>query len=135
MLPSASFFFPSPLPDSDSGRYGEQAAALFLRKNGYKVLVLNYSSRWGEIDIVCRHKHTLVFVEVKTRGENAWGTPAAAVTKSKQRRLILTAYAYLRELDDKDIPCRFDVVEVYLNPGQAPRCELIPAAFDLPDLP
>lgn len=135
MLPCASFLSPSSNPENNSGRLGEQAAAAFLRKNGYKVLARNYGSRWGEIDIVCRHEQSLVFVEVKTRGENAWGTPAAAVTKSKQRRLILTAYAYLKELEDKNIPCRFDVVEVYLNHGETPRCELLPAAFELPDRP
>jgi putative endonuclease len=116
------------------GQLGEASAARFLRTQGYKILVTNYSSRWGEIDIVCRHRNVLVFVEVKTRGENAWGNPAAAVTRSKQRRLILTAHAYLKELEDNNMPCRFDVVEVYLEQDQVSRCELIPAAFDLPVL-
>jgi putative endonuclease len=134
LLPYA-IFSPQTDPDHNSGRLGEKAACVFLRKSGYKVLVRNYPSRWGEIDIVCRHQNTLVFVEVKTRGENSWGTPAAAVTRSKQRRLILTAHAYLKELEDKDIRCRFDVVEVYLSPDQPPHCELIQAAFELPDIP
>jgi len=117
-----------------TGFLGESAAAHFLRQQGYKILVRNYVSRWGEIDIVCRHANTLVFVEVKARSEASWEKPAEAVTKSKQRRIIRTAYAYLQELEDSaEIPARFDVVEVYLQENQAPRCELITSAFALPD--
>jgi putative endonuclease len=112
---------------------GENAAAHFLRKNGYKVLTRNYSSRWGEIDIVCRHRDVLVFVEVKTRSASSWEKPIEAVTPSKQRRIIRTAYAYLQELEETNIPLRFDVVEVYLDAQGKTRCELIASAFSSPN--
>jgi putative endonuclease len=114
------------------GQLGEWAAARHLRQAGYKVLVKNYRGRWGELDLVCRHGDTLVFAEVKARGVNSWGTPAEAVTATKQRRVIRTAYEYLGELRTLDMPVRFDVVEVFLNAdGEAGRCELIPSAVEL----
>ena len=114
------------------GKIGEQAAARHLKKSGYKILVKNYRGRWGEIDLVCRHDDTLVFVEVKARGLNSWGTPAEAVTATKQRRIIRTAYEYLGELKTQDMPVRFDVVEVFLDAnGEAMRCQTIPSAFEL----
>ena len=94
-------------------------------------MVRNYRSRWGEIDLVCRHKKTLVFVEVKARSPESWGTPAEAVTPSKQRRIMRTAYAYLEEIKLQDMPVRFDVVEVFLKGDASPDCRLIPAAFEL----
>lgn len=96
------------------------------------MLVKNYRGRWGEIDLVCRHEDTLVFVEVKARGINSWGTPAEAVTATKQRRIIRTAYEYLGELKTQDMPVRFDVVEVFLDAdGEVSHCQLILSAFEL----
>jgi putative endonuclease len=114
------------------GRLGEQAANRHLRKLGYKLLVKNYRGKWGEIDLVCRHQDTLVFVEVKARGVGSWGSPAEAVTASKQRKIIRTAYEYLGELKTQDMPVRFDVVEVFLDAnGEAAQCRVIPSAFEL----
>jgi len=103
-----------------------------LRRQGYKHLVSNYRSRWGEIDLVCRHDNILAFVEVKTRGPQALASPGASVNASKQRRLIRTAQAYLQELKVREVSARFDVVEVLLYPGRKPACQLIKAAFSLP---
>ena len=124
---------PSRTDRAGRGKWGEDAAARFLKKQGYKVLVRNYLARWGEIDLVCRHEGTLVFVEVKARSEDAWSSPASAVTRTKQRRLIRTGYAYLQELKRDDIPVRFDVVEVDLRDKGSCECRLIPHAFKLPN--
>ncbi len=124
---------PSRSDRAGRGVWGEQAAARFLRKQGYKILVRNYGSKWGEIDLVCRHQETLVFVEVKARAMDAWAAPAAAVTATKQRRLIRTAYAYLQELKRDDIPVRFDVVEVDLRDDGTSTCRLISHAFKIPN--
>ncbi|MEM9445716.1 MAG: YraN family protein [Verrucomicrobiota bacterium] len=122
------------------GLYGERVAECYLRKNKYQLLTRNYSSRWGEIDLICRHKkiqptvklaNTLVFVEVKTRGPKFLEIPSSAVTRSKQRRLKLTAQAYLQELECSDPPARFDIVEVILAPGKLPQCEVIQDAFSV----
>jgi len=116
---------------SRPGNAGERAAFRFLVSNGYKPLVRNYRSRWGELDLICRDKGTLVFVEVKSRDREAWGRPADAVDLTKQRRLIRTAQAYLQELEEDEMPLRFDVVEVELEEGRPQGCRLIRRAFEL----
>lgn len=125
--------FPSPPDTTRRGQQGEHIAARALRRAGYKILVRNYTTRWGEIDLVCRHQNTLVFVEVKTRDASALERPASAVNASKRRRLIRTAYAYLQELGDFAIPSRFDVVEIRLCGDQPVDCEILPHAFSVPD--
>ena len=131
MHPWCSGYFRLPGDRKGRGDVGEAAACGHLKRQGYKPLVRNYRSRWGEIDLVCRHKDTLVFVEVKARSADSWGTPAEAVTPSKQRRILRTAYAYLEEIQLRDMPVRFDVVEVFLKGDAEPECRLIPAAFEL----
>ncbi|MFZ5807606.1 MAG: YraN family protein [Verrucomicrobiota bacterium] len=111
------------------GKFGEKAAACFLQERGYKILVRNYVSEYGEIDLVCRHKDTLVFVEVKARGESSSERPARAVDEEKRKKIRKTARAYVDELYVRDMPQRFDIVEVYLKQGCAPRCELLTNVF------
>lgn len=73
-----------------------------------------------------------MFVEVKARSRNDFGRPAEAVTPRKQRRLAKAALAYLQLLGNPAIVSRFDIVEVFLEPGVLPRFELFSNAFDLP---
>ena len=105
-----------------------------MRRNGYKVLYRNFRGRTGgEIDIVCRDRDTLVFVEVKTRTREDFGRPFDAVDRNKQKRLARGGLAWLRLLDDPEILFRFDVVEVIIAEGQEPRFELLRNAFALPE--
>ncbi len=114
------------------GIRGEKLACRFLRRNGYKVLQRNFRGRsGGEIDIVCRDKDTLVFVEVKTRTREDFGRPFDAVGRDKQKRISKGGLAWLRLLDDPDVLFRFDVVEVVICAGDAPRFELLQNAFPL----
>ena len=93
------------------GAVGEVAAARFLREKGYRILSSNYRCRQGEVDIIAAIAQYIVFVEVKTRGQNAMYSPREAVTLAKQRRLIQTALIYLSKYPT-DLQPRFDVVEV-----------------------
>ena len=114
------------------GARGEKLAARFLRAHGYKILYRNFKDRrGGEIDIVCRDGDTLVFVEVKTRGGEAFGRPIEAVDRQKQLRVSKGGLAWLRLLDNPDVTVRFDVVEVLWPDDGEPRCELIQNAFEL----
>jgi putative endonuclease len=114
------------------GKRGEKLAARFLRQNGYKVLYRNFKGRTGgEIDIVCRHNDTLVFVEVKTRGSEQFGRPLEAVALDQQLRISRGALAWLRLLDNPEILFRFDVVEVILSGNAKPHIELVQNAFTL----
>jgi putative endonuclease len=120
-------------PDHIRGRRGEEFACRFLRKRGYKVLYRNFKNRpGGEIDVVCRDGDTLVFVEVKTRGNEDLRRPFEDIKEFQKRQISRGALAWLRMLDNPDIPFRFDVVEVIAESGEAnPRCELIQDAFQL----
>ena len=114
------------------GEHGENLAARFLRSHGFKILYRNFRGRQGgEIDLVCRERDTLVFVEVKTRTREDFGRPLEAVNREKQRRISLGGLAWLRLLGNPDILFRFDVVEVIIAEGTDPRLELIRNAFQL----
>jgi putative endonuclease len=115
------------------GAVGEKLACRFLRKHGYKILYRNFRGRrGGQIDIVCRDRDTLVFVEVKTRSGEEFGRPLTAVHRDQQRRIAQGGLAWLRLLDNPDILFRFDVVEVLMPDGAKPHLELIQNAFQLP---
>lgn len=93
------------------GDLGEKAAVKFLKKNKYKILETNFSSKTGEIDIICVNKNYVVFVEVKTRKVDGLASGVYAVNDKKQQHIIKTASAYL--FDNKsDKQPRFDVIEV-----------------------
>jgi len=111
------------------GKTGEDAATLYLRTKGYKIMSRNYRSRFGEIDIVAKTGETVVFVEVKTRGKNPVDTPGSAVDVYKRQKLIKTAKCYIisEQLFDTDL--RFDVIEVELY-GLHCKIEHIENAFD-----
>ena len=119
-----------------SGSAGEVLAARFLRDKGYEIAAVNFHSRFGEIDIIARNAHYIVFVEVKTRDGNSLYAPREAVTVSKQRKIIKTAALYL-QTHASDLQPRFDVVEVYTQKAQPmAACEIdhIQGAFEAGDL-
>ena len=115
------------------GARGEKAAARYLRRRGYKILLKNFRSGKAEIDIVARHKDWLVFVEVKTRETEEFGAPSEAVDRDKQRNLSKAALDYLRQLGNPRIHFRFDIVEVVqrADSKKPDDIRLIPNAFDL----
>ena len=115
------------------GSRGENLACQFLKKNGYKILYRNFKGRTGgEIDVVCRDRDTLVFIEVKTRTREDFGRPLDAVNREKRNRIARGGLAWLRLLDNPDILFRFDVVEVILAENEEPRLEILQNAFSLP---
>ena len=95
-----------------SGKQGEDLAADTLRNKGYAVLARRYRTRYGEIDIIAKDKDTLVFVEVKARRTDQFGTAAECVSESKQRRIAAMALDYLNRINRPDALCRFDVVAI-----------------------
>jgi putative endonuclease len=114
------------------GTRGEKLAARHLRRQGFKVLYRNFRGRQGgEIDLVCRDRDTLVFVEVKSRTREDYGRPLEAVHRDQQRRISRGALAWLRLLGNPDVVFRFDVVEIVIAEGAPPRAELIRNAFQL----
>jgi putative endonuclease len=95
------------------GVNGEDLAARFLQENGYTVLERNFRYGRGEIDIIAEDAGTIVFVEVKSRSSESFGSPEGAVDSRKQRQLSKLALAYLqRERLLHKVDCRFDVVAI-----------------------
>ena len=96
------------------GAWGEDCAAAYLRRHGYRILVRNYSCRFGEIDLIAEKDGVLLFVEVKLRTNLQYGAPREYVTVKKQEKLRAAALLYLSERE-LDVPARFDVAEVYTD--------------------
>jgi putative endonuclease len=112
------------------GQAAEAAAAAHLARAGLSVLARNVRLPEGEIDLVCRERDTLVFVEVKCR-RAAWGdAPAAAVSPLKRRRLVRLAQHYLKWRRLERMRCRFDVVSVTVDGAAVSAIRHIRAAFD-----
>jgi putative endonuclease len=111
------------------GREGEDRAAQFLVKKGYKILERNYSTKSGEIDLVALHNGEVVFVEVKTRTSDAYGAPQLAVNPRKQLRMIKAALGYIKYKKLHQMPCRFDVVAI--TAADENQVELIQNAFEM----
>ena len=107
------------------GAAGEVMAARFLREKGYDIVGVNVRTRFGEIDMIAQKDSYLVFVEVKTRSEDALYEPREAVTDAKQSRILKTAALYLRA-HPTDLQPRFDVIEVFTGEGDP----LTPKAVD-----
>ncbi len=98
------------------GRWGEDRAAEFLQKKGYKILGRNYACRMGEVDIIAQKGRFLVFAEVKLRKNADFGAAKEFVTETKQRRVIAAAALWLQTNPSQRQP-RFDVIEVYAPLG------------------
>lgn len=101
------------LNSKKSGELWEKTAESFLCRHGLKVLEKNYSSRFGEIDLVMEHGNTIVFVEVRYRKSKQHGDGAESVTAVKQSRISRTAGWYLANNPARaEQFCRFDVVSI-----------------------
>ncbi|MDA1108574.1 MAG: YraN family protein [Nitrospinae bacterium] len=115
----------------DFGKKGEQAAASFLKKQGYRILKKNFSVSSGEIDLIAEHKDVLVFIEVKSRTDHSFGHPSMAVTRAKQKKIVQTAQVFLMKHPIKGRQVRFDVVSIL--PGKEDpdslRVEVLQDAF------
>ena len=102
------FYFKSA---AERGKWGEQEAAKYLRKEGYTLLSAGYRTRHGELDIVCEKDGIVVIVEVKTRSAYEFARGIDAVSYHKINRMKAAASAYLAQKND-DRPIRFDVIEI-----------------------
>jgi putative endonuclease len=108
---------------SEVGQIGEETAAKYLKKMGYKILDRNWKNpfgyRLGEIDIIAREKKEIIFVEVKTRAADNCNQlnvlPEEQINRSKLHKLERIASCYLNVKRLKSFPYRFDAVSVWLD--------------------
>lgn len=112
-------------------RAAEDAAADFLRRQGYQIARRNFATHIGEIDIVAIEDGMVVFVEVKSRSSDAFGPPEAAVDRRKRAKLRRIAQLFLERHGLTESPCRFDVVALTQAPQSAEgwKIELFRDAF------
>ncbi len=113
------------------GRWGEEAAAGWLRGQGMQILERNYRTPVGEIDIIARQGKLLLFIEVKTRRGVGFGLPQDAVGKTKQRQIVRTAQWYLGRGGARGLQPRFDVIAVRPDDDGEAVIEHIADAFGL----
>lgn len=102
----------------DKGKIGEDIAVKFLTKKGFKILRRNYRYGKGEIDIIAMDGDKLIFVEVKARTSDKFGTPEDSVTFKKRKQLRKIAEAFLQTNEVKFSECRFDVIGIILKKGK-----------------
>lgn len=119
------------------GQLGEKLAVKYLQRQGYDIVALNFTTPTGEssaeIDIIVYDRkttsHQLVFVEVKTRSDDSFAPPEAAVDLQKQRKIIRAAKAYRKMLQIESDPYRYDVIGIVMHQNEQPKITLFKNAF------
>ena len=103
---------------NEVGKIGEEIAKKFLKKAGYKIIKQNYKTKYAEIDLITQNKKCLVFVEVRTKvGEN-FGTPEETINKKKIKKLLgnAMAYAFIKKWGGS---FRIDAICIVLKPDHS----------------
>lgn len=103
------------------GIIGEKIAQGYLINKGYEIIETNFYTKRGEIDIIAQNDKCIIFVEVKTRTNLKFGTPAMSVNSTKRKHIksVAKTFIYLNRLYKYEV--RFDVVEIFINNG---KCEI-----------
>ena len=99
-------------PHLQSGEDAESIALHWLEARGLTLVMRNYSRKCGEIDLIMRHRHDLVFVEVRYRKNRAFGGAEESVTRKKQNKIRKTAESFLQQYRNRYEQCRFDVIAI-----------------------
>lgn len=106
------------------GDRAESKATRALRNEGYEILERNFRCRVGEIDIITQKDGFICFVEVKYRRPSGFGTAVDAITKTKMRKILMTARRYLHENDKSSVDYRIDAVVI-----NGDNVEIIPNVY------
>ncbi|MGO0122564.1 YraN family protein [Desulfothermobacter acidiphilus] len=93
------------------GKQAEELAVAYLQRAGWQILERNFRCRWGEIDLVAREGDTVVFVEVRSRSNLAFGSPEESIGWHKRERMK-KAVRYFIGRYGREFPCRFDVIAI-----------------------
>jgi len=110
---------------NDTGSRAEELVAELFRRAGLRILARNWRCRHGEIDLIAEERGTLVFAEVRYRGNSSFGGAAESITEAKRSRIVAAASLYLAGRPQAD--CRFDVL--LLDALQGGRIRWIRNAF------
>ena len=97
--------------NTEIGKRGEEIAAEFLKKQGVDIIEKNYHTKFGEIDLIGFDKSTIIFIEVKLRNNDNFGTPVEAITQTKLKRIYKSALWYI-SMHKHNYDYRFDVIAI-----------------------
>ena len=97
------------------GKKGELLAQEHIRKQGYTLLEKNFRCKLGEIDLIAKDRHMVVFLEVRTKTSTAYGPAYNSVTPHKQRQVKRVALFYIAQHNLVNTQFRFDVIGITLN--------------------
>ena len=111
------------------GKDGENIAAAFLEKKGFRIIEKNYRTAFGEIDIIAQDRDVIVFVEVKTRSGTTFGYPFEAVNPKKREKIRKVALCFMKRRK-KESPARFDVLSICFD-NKRQQIEHIQDAFEV----
>jgi len=104
------------LPKRSLGNIGEEVARLVLEKKNYRIIEQNFKSGTGELDIIASTGKTLVFIEVKTRTSDDYGSPSESIGNTKISRIRKTASWYLAKKNKGGFQdCRFDIIAIMVK--------------------
>ncbi len=110
-------------PRHHRGRRAEQQVCTYLQRQGLELLTRNYRCRQGEVDLVMRHADSIVFIEVRYRHRQHYGSAAESVDWHKQQKLIHCASYFLQQHPRlARLPARFDVAAVSPGPAEDRPC-------------
>lgn len=98
-----------------TGKLGERIAKIFLIRRGFSILAKNFSTPFGEIDLVAEQNGYIVFFEVKTRTSERFGPPVSAITRIKQKHILKNCQYYRKRYRLYNRPCRIDVIAISLD--------------------
>ncbi len=100
---------PRRLSNREIGAAGEEQAAVWYQRHGYRIVARNWRCREGELDLVVTKRRLLVICEVKSRSSLAFGAPIEAITPVKAQRLRVLAGRFIEETGARPSGVRFDV--------------------------
>ncbi|MCH3924704.1 MAG: YraN family protein [Bacteroidales bacterium] len=110
------------------GRKGENLATEYLMQKGYRIMQRNVTFKKNEIDIIAIDKNEIVFVEVKERATDVFGSPYEKVDRKKQELIIKVADNYIIR-NNINLEARFDIVSIVDIDSEEPKIEHIIDAF------
>ena len=113
-----------------TGNKGESIARDYLVQKGYTIIDSNWSTRFGELDIIAKKDEIYVFVEVKTRHSQNTESAFASITTSKREKMIKAVYQYLHDNNLDDMNWRIDAIGIALYRDQSPIIDHVEDAFD-----
>ena len=103
------------------GRKGEDLAAAYLQRRGYRILARNIRTPYGEIDIIAHKSNRYIFVEVKTRTTAQFGFPEEAITPQKWQRMVESAEHWLGENVPESSDWQIDVIAILISTHAKPQ--------------